>query len=374
MPKYRLSDLDGSDAVERGNVSKEQAGPLKVMKAVKYAEVIEFYEKRNLKQKAKHDAAMKKGPIPDEPTEYKPEGIDYRNFDITPKFDGIRASVQNGVLYSYSGKPIRNKHIQHKFSRLPNGFDGELYLHGLPYTEINSRVMSYTHPNEDDIEFHVFDWFHLGNPLQYLSSSSRSDRLETFLTDRDIEEDIDYSDVRKVPRFYVESEDQLYTLSARLEAEGYEGVMLRHKHKQYKFGNRPSASSQECIKVKPFETAEARIVALSQATEFVREIDPESGEEIIERDAFGNKTRNAKQSQHTLVDEMGALIVEAINGSKEGVRFQLGTGFSKKERKEFWQNRENLIGQIVEFKMWFSEGYELPRHPSFLRFRHPDTL
>ena len=48
-------------------------------------------------------------------------------YAATPKIDGIRFLMVDGVAVSRSFKPIKNKYIQEKLSAaLPDGVDGEL--------------------------------------------------------------------------------------------------------------------------------------------------------------------------------------------------------------------------------------------------------
>src|SRR5882724_6813110 len=67
---------------------------------------------------------------------------------ISPKLDGIRATVQNGILLSRNLKPIRNEFVQRHFSRHPfEGLDGELIC-GDPtdkecFRKTTSAVMSF---------------------------------------------------------------------------------------------------------------------------------------------------------------------------------------------------------------------------------------
>ena len=78
----------------------------------------------------------------------------------SPKLDGIRCLIVDGVAVSRSLKPIRNKYVQsilgsHEF----NGLDGELVV-GSPtdpdvYLKTNSGVMSVE--GEPDFTYLVFD-------------------------------------------------------------------------------------------------------------------------------------------------------------------------------------------------------------------------
>ena len=77
----------------------------------------------------------------------------------SPKLDGIRATVRDGVVYARSNKPIANIHVQEKFKHF-EWFDGELIV-GDPtsktcYRDTCSVVNSKSKPVED-VNFYVFD-------------------------------------------------------------------------------------------------------------------------------------------------------------------------------------------------------------------------
>ena len=64
----------------------------------------------------------------------------------SPKLDGVRATVRDGVVYSRSNKPIPNKHVHSLFKNYEY-FDGELIV-GDPtsptvYRDTVSEVMSH---------------------------------------------------------------------------------------------------------------------------------------------------------------------------------------------------------------------------------------
>lgn len=85
---------------------------------------------------------------------------------ISKKYDGIRCIINNGVVYSRSGKPIRSKVVQELFGRQDmNMLDGEL-IYGSPsakdvFNKTTSFVMSEDIPDgmeADRIAFYVFDY------------------------------------------------------------------------------------------------------------------------------------------------------------------------------------------------------------------------
>ena len=83
----------------------------------------------------------------------------------SPKLDGIRATVIDGVVMSRTMKPIPNPTVQELFGKKKyNGLDGELII-GNPCDEqafrnTTSAVMSHAHmvgKMKDLLHFHVFD-------------------------------------------------------------------------------------------------------------------------------------------------------------------------------------------------------------------------
>jgi DNA ligase-1 len=71
---------------------------------------------------------------------------------------------------------------------------------------------------------------------------------------------------------------------------------------------------------------------------------------------------------------MGAIICEGEDDGKQ-IRVNVGSGFADDQRIEFWADRENLVGQIVEVRAdaatrsQDSEDIYSLRFPRFLRFR-----
>ena len=54
---------------------------------------------------------------------------DKEKMEASPKLDGIRCMIQDGIALSRSLKPIRNEHVQYILGReIFNGLDGELII------------------------------------------------------------------------------------------------------------------------------------------------------------------------------------------------------------------------------------------------------
>ena len=74
------------------------------------------------------------------------------------------------------------------------------------------------------------------------------------------------------------------------------------------------------------------------------------------------------------VGKLGALICEGLDDGKK-IKTNVGSGLSDDNRDKFWQNKDKLIGQIVEVRadaitknQDSADEYSL-RFPRFMRFR-----
>jgi DNA ligase-1 len=63
-------------------------------------------------------------------------------------------------------------------------------------------------------------------------------------------------------------------------------------------------------------------------------------------------------------EKLGALVVV-----KDGITFNIGTGFTMAQREQFRKDRLKLVGQLVKFKSLEIGVKRAPRHPVFIGFR-----
>jgi DNA ligase-1 len=266
----------------------------------------------------------------------------------TPKIDGIRFLMVNGVAVSRTFKPIRNKHIQQLLSEnLKDGVDGEL-TSGNTFQSSTSAVM--TIENEPDFKVWIFDYV---NPkVETIAPFEERIRSISFLN-----LPFDYEILRGITINSLEELNEYESICLR---EGYEGVMLRDPMGTYKFG-RSTVNDNILLKVKRFEDDEAELIAIEEKM---------SNQNEIEYDAFGKIKRSSSLDGMIGANTAGTLIVRHSNG----MEFGIGSGLDDKTRSEIWNNQEKYLGKLVKYK-YFPQGVkELPRHPVFLSFRDPDDL
>jgi DNA ligase-1 len=277
------------------------------------------------------------------------DNLDYTDMWLSPKLDGIRAIVIDGVVMSRSLKPIPNMHIQSLFKHLEH-YDGELIV-GEPtapdvYRVSNSGCMSVN--GMPDVTFYAFD--HIGN--MDLDYENRHMQLENeprvhVLTQHPI---VDAYDLDVLEGLYLE--------------QGYEGVMLRKARgpkSKYKRG-RSTAKEHTLLKVKRMSSDEAEIVSV---------VELEHNRNEATTNALGHTERSSHRGNKVLGATMGSLAVRCL---KTGVEFNIGTGFSAEDRAWFWQNKTDVIGRYVTYNHFAVGRKDLPRFPSYKGFRSLEDM
>ncbi len=284
---------------------------------------------------------------------HAPENLGSLPFPLwaSTKLDGIRCIIKDGVAYSNSLKPIRNRFVQAELGKGLNGLDGELIV-GEPNAwdcmrKTNSGVMSFG--GEPDFKFHVFDrWDRAGTDYMRAYEQISS---------------ICHPRVELVYQRGVVDTAGLEALEQSVLDDGYEGLILRRPDGMYKYG-RSTLREGYLIKLKRYHQAEATIV---DVTPLRRNLNPPELNEL------GYTHRSAAQGGKMEMDLLGALVVKGFfDGAM--TEFEIGTGFTLDERGRFWQERESLIGKFVTYKFFPIGSKDRPRHPVFISFRDEDDL
>ena len=270
---------------------------------------------------------------------------------VSPKLDGIRATVVNGCLLSRKLKPIPNEATQKEFGGgLLEGLDGELIVgsetaHDV-YRKTNSGVM--TKAGDPQARFFIFDrWdmperpFLTRNGSAYRAVVDASHALATV-------------SVVHVRQQFAYNVDDMLEIETQYLEQGYEGVMLRDPNAPYKFG-RSTTKEGILLKLKRFTDSEAVIL------DVVEEMANMNEATVDER---GYTKRSSHQDNKVGKGRMGALLVRDLT---TGVEFQIGTGFDAADRAEFWE--QDMRGKIVKYKSFSIGVKDKPRFPSFLGLR-----
>ncbi len=300
-----------------------------------------------------------------------PEGHAFRYpVLVSPKLDGVRALVRNGVVYSRKLKPIPNQFVQLMFGHDQyEGFDGELIVGNPAAPNVMQATMSGVMSEDGDppVTFHVFDMWDRPDST-YLQ---RYQQLEITLAALGA----DQYNVQLLRQHAVSTDADLAACETAALSAGFEGLMVRCPNAPYKFG-RSTAREGYLLKLKRFEDGEAVIVGFEERMH--------NGNEATV-DELGHTKRSHHQANKVGRGDLGAFICkpifdvrpfeETISFGVRDVEFNIGTGFTDAQRAEYWGQRDQLVGKLVKFKHFAQAGVvDAPRHPVFLGFRDPIDL
>ena len=278
---------------------------------------------------------------------------------ISTKFDGIRALVIDGVVYSRSLKPIRNKHVQKLFGKQEyNGFDGELIVGDIyakdVFQKTTSGVMS--EDGTPDVTFHVFD---LWNTPE-LIYEERLRNLYDYLLDYETVCDLNnFKGISAVMNNKCYSQEDLEFFLNHEKNVGGEGLIGRSPDGVYKYG-RSTPKEQFSMKFKFFQQEDFEVVGFNERMHNTNE---------QKRDELGYAERSSAKEGLVPTNTLGSLVLKYNDTT-----FSCGTGFDDKLRKEIWDNKELYLGKLASIRYMSVGSKDLPRVPSFIGFRHAEDI
>jgi DNA ligase-1 len=274
-------------------------------------------------------------------------GVDSVVFPViaSPKLDGVRAIITHGGVLSRTLKPIPNVRVQSLLDGLPVGLDGEL-IAGDPtapdaYRKTVSMVMSDDAPI-DGLKYYVFDiqedggfrdrYAHLQKIFEGLANAAA---------------------VELLPQILVENAEALTVLENVWVVAGFEGGILRKPDGPYKHG-RSTLKEGYLLKLKRFVDSEAEVLG-------VTELMHNGNEKTVNE--LGRTARSSHKAGKTGEGVLGALCVRDV---KSGVEFEIGTGFTAAERREYFSG---VVGRLAKYKYFAGGSKDKPRFPVFLGWR-----
>lgn len=285
---------------------------------------------------------------------HAPEDLAHLKFPVSmsPKLDGMRAHIMDGVVVSRNLLPYKNRALQDKFGRLNfHGLDGE-FMVGDPTDPAAFRATGVLNSHEGDIskvKLWVFDAFndpHLPFRTRFLQAS----RIVGKNPGR----------FAMVPHVLAKTPEDILEYEASQVAAGYEGVMLRDPEGLYKYG-RSTTREGWLLKLKRFADSEA---VIDHAVELLHN----ANEKTLVSNGKGK--RNTQRSGMVGRGVLGAVEVRDVH---TGVRFSIGSGFNDEERRRLWEDFHagRLVGRVVKYQYFPGGSKEKPRFPTFKGFRDP---
>jgi len=290
------------------------------------------------------------------PFEFKPSlAIDIKKVKSLPinlmasqKLDGIRCTFFGGKAYSRSLKLLPNKALQaYALSNkdILDRLDCEIIVGPKFAKDVFSQSTSAIMSQDKDVYFtvHAFDL--------YIPEMPFKDRYKLL---KMLVEAVNLPRLELVQHeFILASEVDL--MERKVLAEGAEGLMLRDADAFYKCG-RSGTKNPELMKVKAFIDEEFEIVGFEPQYYNANE---------AKINELGRTSRSSHKENLFALDTLGALTLL----TKDGLKFNVGTGFDDKLRRDLWSERDSLIGKLAKIKHFPIGMVDVPRLPVFIGIR-----
>lgn len=272
---------------------------------------------------------------------------------ISEKYDGIRA-IWDGEKFISRGQKVFTYVPEYFKELMPPGIalDGEMWISRNNFKEVSRistlKIGSSRNKKQIDaiwkgssdstsVKYMVYDIPNSTQPFEV-----RMKLLEQIVNDRkqvwqDVLENINECPIKFTSQTKIENMKQLIDTYKLLTAQGAEGVMLRAPNSPYE-----TKRSKYLLKYKIKDDAEAIVRGYTMGTGKYKGL-------------------------------LGSLDCELILDQKpSGVMFNIGTGFTDKDRTEYNNSKSSLyipIGSIVSFSYMELSEDSVPRHPVYRGIR-----
>lgn len=269
---------------------------------------------------------------------------------IEVKLDGVRVLTvvyPDGRVdqFSRNGKELVNfEHIKNQISKVASQFDTPMVLDGEVMSASFQDLMKQVHRKDNveasDAVLHLFDIIPLANFEQGSWDKGQEARSELVYKWHKRNKDA-LPNVAVVGHELVDlatdaGKKRFKEINQMAIDGGYEGIMIKDPNAPYECKRTAS-----WLKLKPFIEVSLTVTAVEEGT-----------------------GRN--------VGKLGALVCEGEDDGKR-IRVNVGSGFSDSDRDNFWNAREEVVGDIVEVRAdavtQNQDGSYSLRFPRFLHFR-----
>jgi DNA ligase-1 len=269
------------------------------------------------------------------------------------KLDGIRCIFKDGQMYSRALKQFPNIKLRERFEELTKitqqegiVLDGELLAKSLTFNELSGLTRQLDKELPEDLFFYCFDAIHQEDFL--MSFRTRTTFLQTL--------PFVFYYMKLVEQWSILRPEEIEPLYENALAWGCDGLILRDPNGRYKFG-RGTIKEGLIYKMKPFQTFDAEIIGIVQATE-VREGAEKKTNEL------GRSVTSKKKDDRILIEKAAAFIV-----MYEGKELKVTIAMTDEEKEEVWKHKNRYLSRMIEYKGMLVGSKDLPRHPVYLRMR-----
>lgn len=295
---------------------------------------------------------------------------------IQPKIDGVRAMNITGTLTGRSLKQHKNRFTNHFFSSfLFEGFDGEMILGTDPtHPDLcrNTSSALGTYEGAPFIKWHIFDLINeetIGLPY-YKRLQIARDKVQNIRKSYPLLEP--HIDV--LPFIIVDSLEKLLQWEELWLAQGYEGLIIRSSHGDYKQG-RSTAKEGGLLRIKRFIDAEAVVVGITEGEENNNEKQTNELGQSFRSSHKENKTGNG------MVGNLLCVIIEDIYDANKNLIFKKGFEITvspgtmpHSDRITYFEKQSKIVDKVIKFKFFPKGIKDKPRFATFQSFRTKEDM
>lgn len=284
------------------------------------------------------------------------------------KYDGVRCTVQNGVLYQRSLKPVLNRQMQDMWGfKAFNGLDAEIIV-GDPVApdcfHRSSGVVRKADKSAIGAILMVFDKYGKG-PYNERLADAKEVVLRAAMGARMI----------WVDHPMLKTAKALATFERNATDHKHEGVILRDPLGLYKEG-RSTLKEGGLIALKRTVDAEAVILSTYEQEE-------NTNEQVLNE--LGRLKRSSHKAGKVGKGTLGGFTVclatsarssFSLNTVPKDKQFNIGTGvgLTVEVREFLWRQRSALVGKTIKLRYQPVGTMEKPRQPIFLGFRDKEDM
>lgn len=248
------------------------------------------------------------------------------------KLDGVRGlAIPSGNkygIYSRNGKNFKNfTKIEEELEILSKNLGKSITFDGEVTSGHFQDLMKMVNRKEDGLEmakdsiYNIFDIVLLNIPLR--------ERLEELEECKRIINENKLAHLNIITGIIVNNYAEIEEYYKEKLSNGFEGIMIKNLDTSYEYKR-----SFGWMKMKPTETEDIKIVGFEEGT-------------------------------GKFINILGAFICELESGNT----IRVGSGFTDDQRKDYWEKKEILRGQIIEVKFQEKTKDGKLRFPIFVRFR-----
>lgn len=238
---------------------------------------------------------------------------------LSVKENGIRSTFMNGVFRSRQNKEqLGFNHISNDIISLgleDYVLDGELIRNNIDNIEDNENfrlttsIVNSDKETKNEIIFKLFDILPVDEFITGESKDTFKARLELLNNIKNKIDELGLNNIKVVDTLYTGTDHAMIDIVLdKLDSEGYEGAMcLRDMPYKCKRNN-------GILKCKKFKSADCKIIGYEEGT-------------------------------GKLQGMLGSFIIDY-----KGNNVSVGSGYTDNQRIEYWNDRDNLIGRVLEVK------------------------